>query len=152
MSKRKPPSDGSGRSGKDGSDQPLDPNYKVGRGRPPKAKQWRPGQSGNNKGRPKGSKNRKTIVKAAERKTFPVRKGGRLRKMNTTELGLHNLQQEIAAGDSKAFVIYLAILERYSDSEETSASMQEMLAEDMTILRNLMARKTRKKSKPEGDQ
>ena len=30
-------------------------NYEVGWGRPPQASRWRPGQSGNPKGRPKGT-------------------------------------------------------------------------------------------------
>lgn len=37
------------------SDRPND--YAVGYGRPPKATQFQPGQSGNRKGRPKGSRN-----------------------------------------------------------------------------------------------
>lgn len=37
------------------SDRPSD--YAVGYGRPPKATQFQPGQSGNRKGRPKGSRN-----------------------------------------------------------------------------------------------
>ena len=36
-------------------------DHKVGYGKPPKAHQWRPGQSGNPKGRPKGSRNRPTL-------------------------------------------------------------------------------------------
>ena len=32
--------------------------YRVGYCRPPKARQWQPGQSGNPRGRPRGAKNR----------------------------------------------------------------------------------------------
>ena len=51
--------DGDGRSGGDGftPDRPWDPE--VGYGRPPKATQFKPGQSGNPKGRPKGAKTRR---------------------------------------------------------------------------------------------
>ena len=125
--------------------------YKVGRGRPPAEYKWKPNQSGNKKGRPKGSKNRKTIVKAAEHKTFTVKKAGRSRKMTTTEIGMHNLQQEILQRDRRAFLDYLDILERYGDRDETTSSMRELLEEDRSILANMLARKTRKSVKPDGE-
>lgn len=127
-----------------GSKDPTGNGYTIGRGRPPVEHQWKPNQSGNKSGRKKGCKNRKTIVRAAERKTFTVRKAGRPRKMTTTEIGLHNLQQDILRGDRKAFLDYLAIVERYGDRDETNASMQELLAEDQSILANMLARKARK--------
>ena len=48
------PSDGSSGMNKGGSEK----EYRVGPGRPPKEFQFKPGQSGNPKGRPKGARNR----------------------------------------------------------------------------------------------
>lgn len=142
MSRRKKPtSSGERQSG----------DYKVGKNRPPVGTQWKPGQSGNPPGRRKGSKNRKTLVRTAERKTLTVIKGGRPRKMTVTEIGLDLLQQAVVRGDQKAFIEYLAILERYSDRDETIASMEELRAEDITIMENLIARKNRKKIIKDGD-
>ena len=118
--------------------------YKVGQGRPPIDHQWKPGQSGNKKGRKKGSKNRKTIVRAAARKLFKItNRAGRPRKLTTTEMGLHHLQQDVAHGDRKAFKDWMELLERYDDSD-TATSMQELLAEDRAILANMLARKVLK--------
>ena len=36
----------------------MSDDYEVGYGKPPKSRQWKPGQSGNPKGRPKGARNR----------------------------------------------------------------------------------------------
>jgi hypothetical protein len=121
-------------------------DYKIGKGRPPLEHQWKPHQSGNSKGRKKGSKNRKTIVRMAEHKTFSVKKAGRPRKMTATEIGLHNLQQDILRGDRKAFLDYLEIVERYSDRGDATASMQDLLSEDQAIIANMLARKTRAKT------
>ena len=141
---KRPPSGQIGTEKGRGSKDPTGNGYKIGRGRPPIEHQWKPNQSGNKSGRKKGCKNRKTIVRAAERKTFTVRKAGRPRKMTITEIGLHNLQQDILRGDRKAFLDYLAIIERYGDRDETNASMHELLAEDQSILANMLARKSTK--------
>ena len=126
--------------------------YNVGRGKPPAEHSWKPNQSGNKRGRPKGRKNRKTLVRAAEHKTFTVKKAGRPRKMTITEIGLHNLQQDVLRGDRKAFLEWLAIVERYGDHDETSASMQELLGEDQALLANFRARLMRKNLQSEGDE
>jgi hypothetical protein len=150
MAKLKRPrgSDSEGQS--ESHDLPANKN-KVGPGRPPVEFRWKPSQSGNQRGRPKGSKNRKTIVRAAERKLFTVRKAGRPRKMNATEIGLHNLQQDILRGERKAFLDYLEILERYGDRDELVASMTDLLAEDLAILKNREARLSRRPAKSNED-
>jgi len=152
MGKRKTPSRGRIEPDKEPSaGAPPKSDYKIGRGRPPLEYQWKPNQSGNKRGRKKGSKNRKTIVQAAERKTFTVKKSGRPRKVTATEVGLHNIQQDVLRGDRRAFLDYLEIIERYGDRDEAIASMQELLAEDQAILANMLARKARRKSEDNGD-
>ena len=66
---RKPPR----RSGKDEL-------YEVGYGKPPKHTQFKPGQSGNRKGRPRGQRNFRTVVNdALKRKSPSGRANGRAR-------------------------------------------------------------------------
>ena len=36
--------------------------YEIGYGKPPKSHQWRPGESGNPQGRPRGSRNKPTLA------------------------------------------------------------------------------------------
>jgi Family of unknown function (DUF5681) len=48
-----------------GEFSPNPNDYKVGKGRPPLSTRWKPGQSGNPKGRPKGAKNMMTCFREA---------------------------------------------------------------------------------------
>jgi Family of unknown function (DUF5681) len=47
-------------------------SYKVGKGRPPSATRWKPGQSGNPKGRPRDSKNLEALLTEALSEKVPV--------------------------------------------------------------------------------
>jgi len=47
---------------------------------------------------------------------------------------------------------WLAIVERYGAHDETSVSMQELLADDQALLANFRARLMRKNSQSEGEE
>jgi len=64
------------------ADSRVEPGeYKVGYGKPPKDTQFPKGQSGNPKGRPKGSKNLVTLIHEMLDQLIPVREDGRSRKV-----------------------------------------------------------------------
>jgi Family of unknown function (DUF5681) len=64
---------------------PGDDNYVVGKGRPPLTTRWKPGQSGNPKGRPKGVKNMMTYFRQALNRKIDIKAGGRFRKVTARE-------------------------------------------------------------------
>ncbi len=146
MSKRKHQPRGRFRNskGSTGPSIPGDPNdtsYKIGKGKPDPKYKWQAGQCPNPKGRPKGSKNIKTLIKASQRKTVPVNKGGRPRKLTINEVGLHNLEQEVLRGSLSAFLTYLDLQDRYQDRDDMKTSMQTLLSEDEAIIAYMLARK-----------
>ncbi len=73
----------------DGSEQPPG-HEEVGYQKPPTRRRFK--KSGNSKGRPKGSKNRKTIVKEVANEMHSVIENGKRRKLSTLDLVLLRLR------------------------------------------------------------
>ncbi|WBL80354.1 DUF5681 domain-containing protein [Bradyrhizobium xenonodulans] len=70
--------------------------------RPPVSRRFRPGQSGNPKGRPKGSRNLKTDLTSMMRKRVQIREDGEQRFVSRQELVLLRLFEQAAKGETKA--------------------------------------------------
>lgn len=92
------------------SEAPRD--YEVGHGRPPVATRFKPGQSGNLKGRPREAKNLSTLTREKLQAKVPVREGGRERQMTKAEIGVTKLVNRFAeTGDPKLYMVLLKQLE-----------------------------------------
>jgi hypothetical protein len=81
---------------------PPERDYEIGRGKPPKHSQWKPGQSGNRKGRPPGAKNIKTLLGEALNQQVAVNDNGRQRSMTKAEAMATQLANRAAQGDARA--------------------------------------------------
>jgi hypothetical protein len=76
--------------------------YKVGFGRPPKATQFKPGRSGNPKGRPQGSRNLATDLAAELGEPITVREDGRHRRVSKQRALIKSLMAKSLQGDVRA--------------------------------------------------
>lgn len=77
-------------------------DYDIGYGKPPSSTQFKPGQSGNKSGRPKGSKSLDAlIVQELGRRTL-VTDRGRQRSMSKRQIMAVQTVNEAATGDHKA--------------------------------------------------
>ena len=99
--------------------------YQVGYGRPPLHSRFKPGQSGNPKGRPRQSRNLRTIVKQVLSEDMQIREGGRLRRMSAMEALVRTLRARAFKGDPKALasLILLARLSGLTESDEAIADL-----------------------------
>jgi Family of unknown function (DUF5681) len=99
--------------------------YQVGYGRPPLQSRFKPGQSGNPKGRPRQSRNMRTIVKQVLSEDMQIREGGRLRRMPAMEALVRTLRARAFKGDPKALasLILLARLSGLTESDEAIADL-----------------------------
>jgi Family of unknown function (DUF5681) len=82
---------------------------KVGYGRPPKANQFKPGKSGNPKGRPKGSLNLVTDLAAELTEQITVREDGRTRRLSKQRALIKSLLAKGIQGDVRAAAAILAL-------------------------------------------
>jgi Family of unknown function (DUF5681) len=84
------------------SDDTHDGNKSVGYGKPPKRTQFVMGQSGNPKGRPKGSQSFATILAKMGRERVKVIENGRTRYITKFEATMLQLVNKAASGDLHA--------------------------------------------------
>ena len=99
---------------KGGSGSSSGASYTVGYGRPPKEHRFQSGQSGNQKGRPKGSKNTDTLVREILDGKIEVRTGSNARKISVREAILTRFAEFALKGDTKSAAF---LLQRYDMAE-----------------------------------
>ncbi len=114
--------------------------YEVGYRKPPKETRFKPGQSGNPKGRPREALNRKTRLEKAALEKIAVTENGRTRKLSKIDVIEKTLMNKAAAGDKQATKIVFDQMARYgaldddlgtSKSERTSLSAADQAIFDM---------------------
>jgi Family of unknown function (DUF5681) len=108
--------------------------YKVGYGRPPKATQFAPGKCPNPRGRPRGSRPVAAILKDALSRKVTITENGKTRRVSALDGMLRRAVSDGLRGDKGAQKFVLSLVERYADSPETTINLDELLAEDRTIL------------------
>ncbi len=96
-------------------------DYEVGFGKPPKSGQFKKGQSGNPKGRPRDSKNLKTIMLRELSEKVTIKEGSKTRTLNRLEGIVKALTNSALHGKLGAIVKLLEMLERLQQTEATSA-------------------------------
>jgi hypothetical protein len=96
-------------------------NYTVGKGRPPTATRWKPGQSGNPKGRPKGTRNAATMAKAELARKIIVNLNGVKRKMSVAQIAFRRLGDKSTGGDIKAFNYLLTLQDNVAPADVDTA-------------------------------
>lgn len=94
-----------------------DQSYDVGYGKPPTHSQFKPGQSGNPRGRPSGSKSLSTLLRKALNERIEVNKGGKRLKRTKLDVAIEQLVNKAAGGDLKAFIQLSQHLVRIEDAE-----------------------------------
>jgi hypothetical protein len=84
----------------------------VGYGRPPVKNRFRPGQSGNPKGRRRGAKNMNSIIREMLSKKVTIREGDKIYKVTQFEAIMRNLVIKAMKADPRAIKMMLSLMEQ----------------------------------------
>jgi len=121
---------------------------KVGRGNPPLHTRFKPGQSGHPEGRPKGSKNLKTLIMEAARDHVTATIDGKSRKISKLQATTMQLATKAAGGNQAAMNELLDRIDEIETRAEAAKPSQFPLSEpDLEVLRAAYERM--KKCEPE---
>lgn len=107
----------------------------VGYGKPPVHTRFKPGQSGNPRGRPKGQRNLAGEIERAMAMPVPVTVNGRRRKVSTITALVWRLREKALNGDLKSLQMLFALSQAHQGDAAGTTSLGVLLAEDAAILR-----------------
>lgn len=119
--------------------------YDVGYGKPPKATQWKKGQSGNPKGRPKGTKNFYTDLSEELAEMILVNEGGRQKKLSKQQAMIKQLVSKALAGDMAANRLVLTLVPTVLEEKNREKEEDRLAGFDDEILQNYLKRNAKRK-------
>lgn len=114
----------------------MSDDYEVGYGKPPKHTRFKPGQSGNPKGRPKASKSFREEMAEELAERITIKERGREVTLSKRRLMVKALFNKAAKGDVRAANAVLALTT--DASGETNDEPETLDADDLAILEALL--------------
>jgi hypothetical protein len=106
-------------------------NPEVGYCRPPVENQFKPGQSGNPKGRPKGRKSEAKMLDEVLQRKVAIREAQGRRKITVLEAILHRFAEDSLKGNTKSAAFLLG---RYAATTAIGQDAPELSADDKAVM------------------
>ena len=125
-----------------------DDTEEVGYGKPPRRHQFKPGQSGNPKGRKKGVKNEITILQELLQHTVALNERGKTRKIILLEAILRKVAEDGLRGNIKSVGF---LLNRYYAAAAGDTAQADLSEDDKVVLEAYL-RDFKNKPEDGGDQ
>jgi hypothetical protein len=105
--------------------RPTSDDNDVGYGKPPRANQFKPGQSGNPKGRLKGAKSEATILHELLQQKIDLNHRGKTRKITILEAILRRIAEDSLKGNTRSAAFLLNRNLTANEPDETGLSEDE---------------------------
>jgi hypothetical protein len=115
--------------------------YSVGYGKPPVHSRFKTGESGNPKGRPRGARNRTTILNKTLNERVVVTDNGRRKSITKQEAIFKQLVNKAASGDHRAAQLLLGEMRELEAHIGSTPSGPEIIDEiDQQVIQNFLKR------------
>jgi len=114
--------------------------YDVGYGKPPKRSQFQKGQSGNPKGRPKGSLNVATALERELNQRVTIKENGVTRSITKFEAAIKQMVNKAATGDAKAIQFLMSVLNVSNGGAPGEAPLNVPIDADLAVMASMMRR------------
>ena len=92
----------------------ADTPYKIGYGKPPVASRFKPGQSGNPKGRPEHHSSNQSVLEDTLRRKVRIVENGIEQRLETVEVLFRSLVNRAIKGDYRATQLLLQLMEKWN--------------------------------------
>ena len=115
-------------------------DYEVGYGKPPKEMRFAKGQSGNPRGRPKGTKNVATTFHEITRQLINVNENGRARTVTKLEAIMLQLTNKAVSGDMRAMKEFMQWNRIFEDAAEENPLENPDTQKNDLVMKHLIAR------------
>ncbi len=121
-------------------------SYEIGYRRPPKTGQFKKGQSGNPKGRPKGSANFMTLLDQELNQTITVNENGKKKEITRLHAAVKRLVADVLQGNQKTMMSMFEMMRRAGKFEE--ADVDDQMSNDYeAILETFISKREKSASK-----
>jgi hypothetical protein len=124
----------------------MSEEYEIGYKRPPKATRWRKGQSGNPKGRLKGTRNLKTELGEELAELIPIREQGRSRKVTKQRALIKAHTAKAIQGDVRAANLIVSLIMRPPQAEPSDDAAAVVSDEDAAMIEAFLKRRAAQNS------
>ena len=116
----------------------------VGYKHPPRATRFKPGQSGNKNGRPKGSRNLSTEIETELNTRVPITQNGRHRKVPLKKVIAKQLVAKAAKGEDKSITTILGHERQRENAPGTNTTQSTFTSEDRMTMAGIWERMQRR--------
>lgn len=121
-------------------DRKDEPGYAVGYSKPPQQTRFKSGQSGNPKGRPRGSRNLKTELTAELQESIVIHEGGKRKTVSKQRAIIKRLVEKSLTGDIRAARELLLLSLRVLAPEIENEEFDDLSDHDRDLIADFFAR------------